>query len=119
MGGSEAFIPEVDGKRETPPQVLGESRHPLRLRTRGPAHSQRVADHDFLDAVLAQDMFQGREISSLILAADGLQALSGDPERIGNRQPDGLGAYVESQNAAATEPGLSGGGLTGGDTLRL
>jgi len=61
-----------------------------------------------LDVVLAEDMFQGCEISSLILAADGLQALSGDPERIGNRQPDGLGAYVQSQNPADNRAGTPG-----------
>lgn len=89
LAGAEPLVPEVDGQGELFAQVFGEELHFFGLNSFGSAQAQGVSDDDLGDFVLADDRFEAREVCTLILAADGFEALRSDSERIGDGEADG------------------------------
>jgi len=70
------------------------------------AHAQRVTDYDFSNLVLLQNFSQLLEIQALVFSADGIQPLSAEAQRIGNRQANGFAANIERQNARGKSIGV-------------
>lgn len=90
FGGGQTFIPQVDRQAEFLPQIFSEGLHFLRLRSFRAAHAQGIAHYNFGNAVFRDDLGQMREVGPFVLAPKCRQALGGNSQRIGNRQPDGF-----------------------------
>ena len=97
---SQALIPEMNRQSKALAKVLGKGGDLFRLAALGAAHAQRVSNHDFADIVIANGAIQELKIGALVLAANGLQSLGGDAERIGHCHADGLGADIQTEDTA-------------------
>src|SRR5437868_12674696 len=87
------------GNLKTLPQLLGEALHLLCLYALDAAHPQRQTDDNFCHLILAYHTLQLLEIKALILPANGFQSLGCNSQRIGNRQPNGLRAHIQTQDS--------------------
>jgi hypothetical protein len=58
----------VYGEPKVLAQILGEALHFLRLPAFGSAHAQGQADYDLADGVVANHLFQSRQIVALVAA---------------------------------------------------
>ena len=97
----EALVPEMNGKLKARAKLIGKGADFFRLTALLAAHAQGETDHNFANIVLANGTLQELEIGTLVLTADGFQALRGDPKRVGNSHANGLGAHIQGQDACA------------------
>jgi predicted PurR-regulated permease PerM len=100
LNRGQALIPKVHRQGKALAEFLGKGRDFFRLPALGAAHPQRVPDDDFADIVVPNGAFEKGEIGSLVLAANGFEALGGYAEGVGHRHADCLGPDIEAENAA-------------------
>jgi predicted PurR-regulated permease PerM len=81
-------------------QFFRELGHFLRLCAFLPAHPQRVAQHDFLHLILADNLLQTAKVRAVVLALKRLQPLGRDAQWIGHRQPYAAAAVIDGQDAS-------------------
>lgn len=90
----------MDRQLELFAKLLGEYHHLVRLDPSGPAHAQRVPDHDLSHVVLANHSFQRRIIQTFVLTPQGCQSLCRDAQWIRDSHSDGFRADVQSKDAS-------------------
>jgi len=99
----------MDGQAEMRVQIVGEGAHLFRLRAFGSAQAQGQANHDLTDFILRQHLAKGFQIAALVLTLDGVQALRGDAERIGDGHANAFRADIEGQDSFVA--GVPGAGM--------
>jgi hypothetical protein len=99
LGGSEALVPEVDGKGEGSAERLGESVGSGGLGADIAGHIEGIAKDDGGTAVFAQEAAEGFEVQLRIFADQGENGLSGEAELVGDGDADTAGAEIEAQEA--------------------
>jgi hypothetical protein len=94
----QALIPEMHRQGKTPAKRLGKGTDFLRLAAFGAAHAERIANHDFADVMVPNRALQEFKVSTLVLATNSFEALSGNAEGVGDCHANCLGADIQTEN---------------------
>jgi len=96
----EALVPEMDGELELGAEVVGKFFDPDGLSRIGSGEAEGKADDDFGDIVIPDHLCELLEVSTLVAALEGVNALGGDAEQVGDGHADAAVADIESEEAA-------------------
>ena len=99
FGGSQAFVPKVDGELEVFAEILGKCMNLLGLRAFEARHAEGESDDHLFDVIFADDAIEISEIVLFVLAFQGLKALGGNAEGVGYGEANSAGAYIEGEDA--------------------
>jgi hypothetical protein len=99
FGGGQPLVPEVDGQREGGAQGVGKDLSFRGLGAHIPGHIQRVAEDDGRTPVFAEQAAEGFQVGFRISADQGQNRLRGQPQLIGDGNPDATISEIEAKKA--------------------